>query len=794
MSVFDTNKWVGKRIPRKEDPRLLTGRGHFVADMHLPGMVEAAFVRSHLAHGSIEGLDTDAAQRHAGVLAVYTWDDIADTVAPMVAECDHPGYFACPYHPLASQVVRWVGEPIAAVVAVDRYTAEDATELIGVELEELPPVTNIDSALRDDAPQLHASVPNNTYNSFATADKGDVAATISRCEHRLELTLESQRVAPLPLEPRAILADATSGDGELTVWVTHQAPHLFRTGVSRALGIPESRIRVISPDVGGGFGSKLTVYPEDLVVCEAARRLGRPVRWVSDRREDLMTSMHGREQRHKIEVGFDDDGSIRAVGVEIWADNGANAPWPYTAALDSGQASESVTGPYEIDAYERRVHAVATNKPPMGPYRGVGRVMACFTMECAVDEVAHRLGLEPLDVRERNIVRSYPFRTPVGQEFASGSSLESIQVMREHLDLPELRRSHREARARGEYLGVGFAAGVEPNSMGPQAMAKRGIDIGLGYESGSVRVEPDGMVTVLAGTHGHGQGHETALGQLAADALGVDLDAVSVRFGDTAVVPYGFGTWASRSMVYGGGAVLQAANDVRIKAVAVAAAAMEAAPEDCVYQNGSVSVAGSPGAAMTLAEIAKVAYHQGHRLPEDLDPGLEATRRYRGPEPGCFSNALHGAEVRVDATTGLVELLRFVVVEDCGVMINPLLVDGQVHGGVAQGIGHALLEEIPYDEYGQPLATTLIDYLVPSAWDVPPIDTIHLESPSPHTMGAVKGMGEGGAINSPAAIANAVTEALQPFGVRVHRTPISPRWLLQQIHESNAGPMNQTLG
>lgn len=785
MSVFDTNKWVGRRVRRKEDPRLLTGRGRFVADMERPGMVEVAFVRSHLAHGSIEQIHTDEARDHPKVLAVYTWACLAGSVSPVVAESNAPGYFACPHYPLASRAVRWVGEPIAAVVATDRYTAEDAAEFVSVELAELPPVTSIDAALRGDAPQLHASVPNNTYNSFAISDKGDLAATLSRCDHRLEMTFESQRVAPLPLEPRAVVADA-SGDGDLTVWITHQAPHLFRTGVSRALGIPESRIRVVSPDVGGGFGAKLTVYPEDLVVCEAARRLGRPVRWVSDRREDLMTSMHGREQRHRIEVGYDDDGSFHAVGVDIWADNGANAPWPYTAALDSGQASENVTGPYEVDAYERRVHAVATNKPPMGPYRGVGRVMACFTMERAVDEIARRLGLEPLDVRERNVVRSYPFRTPVGLEFASGSSLESIQVMREHFDLPNLRRSHREARSRGDYLGVGFAAAVEHNSLGPQEVSKKGIDIGLGYESGSVRVEPDGMVTVLAGTHSHGQGHETALAQLAADALGVDLDSVSVRFGDTAVVPYGFGTWASRSMVYAGGAVLSAANDVRKKAISVAAIAMEAASEDCVYEDGSVSVAGTPRAAMTLAEIARVAYHQGQKLPEDLDPGLEATRRYRGPDPGCFTNALHGAEVRVDVATGIVELLRFVVVEDCGVMINPLLVDGQIHGGVAQGIGHATLEEIPYDEQGQPLATTLIDYLVPTAWDVPTIHTIHLESPSPHTMGAVKGMGEGGAINAPAALANAVTDALQPFGIRVNRTPISPQWLLQQIHESTA--------
>lgn len=781
MPAFDTNKWVGKRVRRKEDPRLLRGRGKFVADFEPEGVAHVAFLRSELAHATIDSINTEDAHQLPGVLAVYTWADLADTVAPMVAESDAEGYSACPYHPLSDTKVRWAGEPIAAVVARDRYVAEDAVELIDVNFTDLAVVNSIDAALAVDAAQIHRSVPNNIYNEFELLDKGDLEAVFKQADHRLELRLESQRVAPLPLEPRAIVADMPDPDGDLTVTVTHQAPHLHRTGLSRFLGIAERRIRVISPDVGGGFGSKLIVYPEDLVVCEAARRLRRPIKWVSDRREDLMSSMHGREQRHDIEVAFDSDGRLRAVNVEIWADNGANAPWPYTAALDSGQASENVPGPYDFDAYRRVARAVATNKPPMGPYRGVGRVMACFAIERAIDEIAATLKMDPLDVRERNVVTAYPFRTPVGLEFESGSTFESIGAMRAHFDLARLRAEHAQARARGDYIGIGFAAAVEHNSLGPEEVSKKGIDIGLGYESGLVRVEPDGEVTVIVGTHGHGQGHETALSQLVSDALGLSLDDVTVRFGDTAIAPYGFGTWASRSMVYAGGAVLLAAADIRRKATQIAAAVLEAAPEDCSYRDGGVGVAGSPTATMSLADIARVAYHQGQRLPADMDPGLEATRRYRGPDPGCFTNALHGVELRVDTDTGLIEFLRYVVVEDCGVMVNPLLVEGQLHGGVAQGIGHALLEEIAYDERGQPQATTLIDYLVPTAWDIPKIDVIHMESPSPHTLGAVKGMGEGGAINAPAAIANAVTDALSPLGVKVNRTPISPQWLLRQI-------------
>jgi len=787
VSEFDTRRWVGRSVRRLEDPRLLRGEGRYVADLVPEGALVVAFVRSQVAHGLLRRIDSTAAAAMAGVAAVYTWDDLASTVLPPVAESSAEGYSSCPYHPLADGTVRWVGEPVAAVVAESRAVAADAAELVEVHVEEWPALTTLEAALAADAPQLHATVPGNVYNRFSVADRGSVAEELAAAEHRMQMRFRSQRVAPVPLEPRGIVAEYRAGDGELTVWVSHQAPHLFRTGLARFLAMAESSIRVISPDVGGGFGAKLIVYPEDLVVCEAARRLGRPVSWTSERREDLVSSMQGREQRVDLTVAYDGDGTIRAVGAEITADNGANAPWPYTAALDSGQASENVTGPYDVAAYERRVAAVATNKPPMGPYRGVGRVMACFAMERAIDEIAADLGAEPLDVRAANVVRDYPFTTPTGLRFASGSSAESIDLLRRHFDLAAMRRRHAEARAAGDYVGVGFAAAVEHNSLGPEEVARKGIDIGLGYESAAVRVEPDGAVVVQAGSHSHGQGHETALAQLTADALGIEVTAVTVRCGDTAIAPYGFGTWASRSMVCAGGAVLQAAGDVRRGAVRVAAVALEAAEEDCIYSDGGVSVRGAPRSRLTLAEIGQIAYHEAQRLPAHLDPGLGATRRYRAPDPGSFTNALHGAEVRVDTATGLVEILRYAVVEDCGTIINPMLVDGQIHGGVAQGIGQALFEELRYDDAGQPLVTTLVDYLVPSAAEVPNIETLHIESPSPLTLGGVKGMGEGGAINSPAAIANAVADALRPLGVRIDCTPISPEWLVAAIARARSG-------
>lgn len=780
MPEFGANRQVGARVRRREDPRLLQGKGSYVDDLRRPGMLHLAFVRSEAAHARVTSIDVSGAHAVPGVTAVYTHADLAGLVQPICAISHRPGYQAAPTPVLAGDVVRYVGEPLAVVVAESRYEAEDGAEAVSVELEPLEPLLTVEQAMDPAAPAIHESIPDNLFNHFSVAH-GDTATAFADADFVLDAEYRAGRVAPVALEPRATIAEWDLSGEELTVWSSHQAPHLLRTGLAQHLAVPEGRIRVISPDVGGGFGSKLTLYVEDLAVAAAARLSGCPVKWVADRREDLLTAMHGREQIHRLQVAVRDDAKVLGIRIKIMASNGAHAIWPMTAALDSGQASENVTGPYDIPNYDRDVSAVVTNKTPMGPYRGVGRPMACFSMERTLDEIAHRLSLEPLEVRRRNVIRAYPKTTATGLVIESGSSAEALDQMEELLDLPAFRSEQMRLRAEGVYRGLGLAGVIEHTALGPQTAAGKGIDLGLGLETASVRAEPDGHLTVLVGTHSHGQGHETTFAQVVADQFGVPLDTITVRFGDTAMVPYGLGTWASRSLVYAGGAAILAAQDVVDKALRIAAHQLEANVDDLQMSDGQVTVVGSPDPKLTFAEIARIAIHKPHLLPPELEPGLESVRRYRAPDPGTFSNSLHAVIAEVDSRTGLVRLLRYLVIEDCGTLVNPMIVDGQVHGGTAQGIGQALLEEIPYNEDGQPLATTFMDYLLPGFNEVPRMEVHHRESPSPLSVGGFKGMGEGGAINAPAAIANAVTDALRPFGIRVDHTPISPDWLLERI-------------
>ena len=771
---------VGARVKRREDPRLMTGSGTYVDDVRLPGMLHLAFVRSDYAHARITNIDVSAALEVPGVVAVFTGEDLQGLIRPILAQSESPGYRASSTPPLAIDKVRYVGDPIVAVVAESRAEAEDGAEVVYIDYDPLPAIVTMDDSLAPDAALVHDEVAGNLYNHF-TAVTGDVEAAFARADQTVSMNLTSQRLTSLAMEPRGVIAtwDRTSED--LTIWVSHQAPHLFRTGVAKFANLPESRIRVISPDVGGGFGGKLIVYQEDLVTVAASRLTARPVKWISDRREDLLTTMQGRDQRHAIEAAIDQRGLVLGLRANIAADNGAYAPWPYTAALDAGQSSENLTGPYVIDAYERTVSSIATNKTQMGPYRGVGRVAAAFSMELIMDAIGRRIGVDPLEVRRRNVVREYPYETAGGLRFESGSSAESLDLMEELLDLPSLRAEHRALREQGIYRGVGFSAVVEHNSLGPQQVAQKGTEIGMGLESALLRLEPDGDATLIVGTHSHGQGHETTFAQIVADELGIAHERVRVRFGDTAVAPYGMGTWASRSLVYAGGAMILAAGDIRDKMRAIAGHVLEADPGDLAFEGGAFTVTGAPGTSVTVQEIAKLANHGPHLLPADLEPGLESSRWYRAPDPGSFSNSLHAAVVEVDVETGKVTFERYIVIEDCGRVVNPTVVEGQVIGGVAQGIGQALLEEISHDDLGQPLSTTLLDYLMPLATDVPRIEVEHLESPSPHTIGGFKGMGEGGAINAPAAVVNAINDALAPFGVIAQHTPVTPDWIVTAL-------------
>lgn len=774
---------IGARKSRREDARFLQGHGHYVDDVRRPGMLQLAFARSEYAHARITSIDVEDARDVEGVVAVLTHEDLRGVVEPVLVETSLPSYRPTTMPPLASDRVRYVGEPIVAVVAHSRYEAEDGVEAVVVEAAELPPVMQIESAISPGAELVHETAPGNLFNEFEVK-VGEAERVMASADWIFEAEYRNGRVCAVPLEPRATVAEWDASGARLTVWSTQQTPHLMRTGLSRFLGISEADVRVISPDVGGGFGSKMTLYAEDLVVCAAARLTGRPVKWTSDRREDLLTSTQGREQIHRIRAAVDERGRIGALQAEVLSSNGAHAIWPFTAGLDSGQASENIPGPYDIAHYDRDVKAVVTNKAPMGPYRGVGRVMACFTMERTVDEIARHLDIEPLELRKRNVVRSYPHATPAGLVFESGSSAESLDLMEELLALPRFREEQRSLRADGVYLGVGLAGVVEHNSLGPKQVAAKGIDIGLGLESATIRVEPDGTVIVIVGTHSHGQGHETTFAQVVAEQLEIVSEQVSVRYGDTDMVPYGMGTWASRSLVYAGGAAIRACRDIREKGLQIVAAVQQRSADELAWRDGVIVALEGDEVEVPFRELALIATHKPHLISEAVDPGLQSTRYYKAPDPGTFSNSLHAAIVDVDIETGLTKILRWLVVEDCGTIVNPLVVDGQVQGGVAQGIGQALLEEAFYDDDGQPLATTFMDYLLPGFNEVPPMEVHHLETPSPINEGGFKGMGEGGAINAPAAIANAVTDALRPFDVRIDSLPIRPAAVVRAVAEA----------
>jgi carbon-monoxide dehydrogenase large subunit len=517
------------------------------------------------------------------------------------------------------------------------------------------------------------------------------------------------------------------------------------------------------------------------VIGALAMTMAQPVKWVCDRREDLLTTGHGREQRHRIEAAVDRDGHVRAVKVDIFSNNGAYAPWLHTAALDAVQASENIPGPYNIPALERHVHSVATNKAMMVPYRGVGRVSACFSIERLMDKIAQKLQVSPFEIRRRNLVTTFPHETPTHLRFESGDYVKSLELLEEALGWSWSDPQIDELRQQGIFRGAGIACAVEHAAHGPREMGRAGLEITMAHETAALRVDPDGKVRLAVGTHSHGQGHKTTFAQITAEELGIDVEDVEVVYGDTALVPYGMGTWASRSTVYAGGAAVLAARDVREKILAVAADMLEANPHDLDIYEGLISTGEVSAPHVTLSDVARRACHEPHLLPDELEPGLQSTRLYRAPDPGTFAMAMHGAVVEVDAGVGSVKILRYVVVEDCGTVVNPLIVEGQIHGGVAQGIGGALLEHLVYDESGQLVAGTLMDYLLPSFTDIPSIDVVHIESPSPHTLGGFKGMGEGGAINAPAAIVAAVGDALAPFEIFPTRTPLTPDWIVREV-------------
>ncbi len=778
--------YVSQSVKRTEDPPLLMGRAHFIGDLRLPGLLAVKFLRSPHAHARVVAVDVRDALTLPGVEAVVTARDLASSTRPIRAVMSGAGYKESGWPPLARDKVRFVGEPVAAVVATDQYRAEDALEAIDVAYEPLPAVVDAETGMKPGAPVLHAEIGDNII--FHTRfQNGDVARALASAEIRLAETFRHARCSSSPMEPRGVMASLDPVDGMLTVWASTQSPHLMRSGLAEALGLPDSRVRILCPAVGGGFGPKMHLYPEDIVVAELARRLRRPVRWLEDRRENLLASAQARDHVNHVEIGARTDGRLLAIKSTLICDSGAYSVYPVTASLEPLTAAGILPGPYKLAALAYDAYAVATNKCPAGAYRGVGMALGTFVRERLVDMVARRAGLDPADVRRRNFVeaRELPFATASGLVVDSGNPRQSHERALDGADYAGLRATPRRT-ASGKYRGVGVAAYTEFTGMGSGTFRRRGMKQVSGHDAATVRVEPTGEVRGFVSAASQGQGHATTLAQVLADELGVALEAVSIVEGDTERCPHGSGSFASRSMVVSGGALVLAARRVRDKIATIAAHMLEAAREDLTIEHGTIAVRGAPGRALTVADVASLAYRPaGGTLPPGVDPALEATQYY-DPPPATFSNGTHVAVVEVDAETGEVALLRHVVVEDCGRIVNPMIVDGQTHGAVAQGIGNALYEDFAYDAGGQPLTTTFMDYLIPGTREVPPVEVIHMETPPAVSVTGFKGMAEGGTIGSTAAVANAIADALAPLGVEVRELPVTPDRLYRLLKEKRA--------
>ena len=774
---------------RLEDERLLRGEGTFSADIRLPGMLDVAFVRSHLAHARVGAITTRVAAASDGVEAVVT---AADLVGMAPYPDLHPRTRPVNQFPLARDRVRYVGTPVVAVVASDRYEAEDAAELVEIAYEELPALASIDAALAPDAAPIHDGWPDNIVVGMAPPnpklDEVFAGSRIISGEYRMG------RHAPVPLEGRVVVADHSRG--RLTVWTSSQVPHVERTILARTLGLPEHRIRVISEDVGGSFGGKLHIYPEDAVVAWLAMHLGRPVRWIEDRAEHFVASSHAREQRHFLETAVDDTGAILGIRARIVCDVGSGELLP-PGTSPAFVSAASVTGPYRIPLAQASVECVVTNKTPSGAYRGFGTPEMVFALERHLERVARETGQDPVELRRSLLIRpaDLPFETPGGRIIDSGSHLETFERA---VAWATAARDRLAPAARGS-IGVGFSSFLE--GIAPNYMVTSGL--WTQHETCTLRIEPDGSVVVASGLGPMGQGTETMLATLAADMLGVERDDVAVRLGDTDRAPYGLGSFGSRSTVVAAGAMAPAADVLTTKIRAIAAMLLEASAADLVIERGHVHVAGSNDLSVSIAQVAEVAYHRTLELPAGLEAGLEATASFdarldhrpdaRGKVNICltYANATHAVVVDVDRRTGEVDILDYYAVHDAGPLLNPAIVDGQVRGGVAQGIGGALYEELRYDDDGQPAVTTLMEYLLPTANEIPPLTVAHLETPSTTTPFGLKGAAEAGVTGSAAAIGNAVANALADLDIDITSTPITPTRLKQSI-DAAADPTGHT--
>ncbi|MGY2122670.1 xanthine dehydrogenase family protein molybdopterin-binding subunit [Nocardia gipuzkoensis] len=765
---------VGTRVPRIEDARLVTGAGTFVDDVTRPGMAHACFVRSPLARAAIGAIDVSGALELDGVLAVYTAADLNSGVHEISYALDIVGFPPVPRPPLAEEEVRFVGDPVALVIAVDRYVAEDAAELVVIDYEPLEPV--VDYVTAADSPNLvHAGFAGNSAGEMGGRPAADLAPLFDSAAHVVRQTIFQQAYLPVPLETRGIVADWSAPTAEMTIWSSTQSPHEVRGFCARLLGIDEHQVRVIARDTGGGFGLKQVPLREDACILLAARKLGTAVKWIEDRQENLMAAGMSRHEHADVRMAFDAEGTILAAAIDHVQNVGAYpTPSPLTGGVVVGLL---FPGPYRIRDASFTAKFLYSNTVGRLAYRGPWQFES-VAREILLDHAARQIGIDPIELRRRNMLRrdELPWANPNGMTFDNISPLETLEQAVELLDYEGFRKQQRDARADGRYLGVGTCTYVEPTTGGSPFLSTEGA---------TIRIEPSGKVNVYVAGGSAGNSLETTVVQLTADALGAELADVRTIQGDTAITPFGGGTGGSRSGSMTAGAIDRTASILRERILAIAAHRLGASPEDIEFSRSRATVRGAPDKVLSLAEIAEIAYFQADTLPPGVPPGLEASGRYKTPQLAIWANATHVCTCEVDIDTGEVKLLRYIVSEDCGPMINPNVVEGQIYGGTVQGIGGALYEHLAYDESGNPVATTFLDYLLPTATEAPTIELGHIETPSPGP-GNFKGVGEGGAIGATPAVLNAVIDALAPFGVEISKLPLSPATIVALLDEARA--------
>jgi carbon-monoxide dehydrogenase large subunit len=769
--------YVGRPMKRKEDPRLIQGLAQYVDDLRLPEMLQAAFVRSPHAHARIRSIDTSKALGAPGVLAVLTGEDVREALGMVPCAAQIPDMKMALRPALALGRARFVGEPVAVVVASDRYLARDAAELVDVDYEPLTAVVDPEKALAKGAPVLYEQHKDNVAYRWEL-EGGDVKKAFARADRVIKQRMINQRLIPVAMEPRGVLAEYRAGEQQLRVWSSTQIPHLLRTQIAAMLRHHEAQVQVITPEVGGGFGSKLNVYAEEALVAHLAMKLGRPVKWMESRRENFQCAIHGRDQIDEVEIAAQKDGTLLGLRVRIVADLGAY--YQLLTPLIPTLTGLMMCGSYKVPAVRVEITGVLTNKMATDAYRGAGRPEATYIIERVMDLIAAELKKDPAEVRRRNFPRprQFPYATPTGLVYDSADYEKCLDLALKNSGYAALRKQQAAARKQGRYLGIGLSSYVEVCGMGPSSAMPAG-----GWESGTVRVEPSGKVTVLTGASPHGQGEETTFTQIVSDLLGITPEDVRIVHGDTAAVPYGIGTFGSRGTAVGGTAMYKATQKVREKMAGIAGFILKEKPEKLEFRDGKILARGGRK-SLRFAEVVGAAY-VAKTLPPGMEPGLEATTFFEPPN-FVFPFGTHVCVVEVDPETGQVELQKYVAVDDCGNVINPLLVEGQIHGGIVQSVGQAFFEEAVYDEQGQLLTGELMDYAIPRAGDLPRFELSRTVTPSPVNPMGVKGVGEAGTIGATPALVNAVVDALAPLGVKHVDLPVKPERLWRIVQQAQA--------